>query len=233
MPENQEGNKDSAVRSTAESSRSGRIAQLTDSVRGIVEITFRPSGISGLVAAGTYVADAARRLGIRLRGQCRPQEGLHFCQFSISEADDYAISPPTAEERRFFADNTGLTRVGQRLGCQARFERPCTIEIVMPADEERREHETASQTGSATTQTKEYLKTFAALPLEQKIGELVKLEAITFADTLNYILNAPFAIGDKILTALATFGRELEQKEAEATRPREHVRNPAASEDMQ
>lgn len=233
MPENQEGNKDSAVRSTAESSRSRRIAQLTDPAKGIVEITFRPSGISGLVAAGTYVADAARRLGIRLRGKCRPQDGIHFCQFSISEADAYAISPPTAEERRFYADNTERSREGRRLGCQARFERPCTIEIVMPVDDERSERQTESRAGSGTSQTEEYLKTFAALPLEQKIGELVKLEAITFADTLNYILNAPFAIGDKILTTLATFGRELEQKEAEAVRPQEHTQNSAASEETQ
>lgn len=81
MPGNKEGNKDAAVRGAAEGARSGRIAQMNYPVADGVEITFVPSGISGLVAVGTYVEEAARRLGVKLRGKCFARKGVHFCQF--------------------------------------------------------------------------------------------------------------------------------------------------------
>ena len=196
-----------------------------------VEITFVPSGISGLVAVGTYVEEAARRLGVKLRGKCFARKGVHFCQFSV--LDDSVLSPPTSEERKFFVDKMQDSTGARRLGCQARFDRPCTVEVVMPAGDEKNESENEHRSDSAAKQNQEYIKFFSALPLEQKIAELVKLEAITFADTMDYVLNAPFNVGDKILTALANFGLDIERKESDAARPREHTEKPAASDEKE
>ena len=40
-----------------------------------VSITFEPSGISGLVAEGTYLIDAARRMGAPLGAGCTAGKG--------------------------------------------------------------------------------------------------------------------------------------------------------------
>ena len=39
-----------------------------------VSITFEPSGISGVVAEGTYLIDAARRMGAPLGAGCRREK---------------------------------------------------------------------------------------------------------------------------------------------------------------
>ena len=40
-----------------------------------VSITFEPSGINGLVAEGTYLIDAARRMGAPLGAGCTAGKG--------------------------------------------------------------------------------------------------------------------------------------------------------------
>jgi hypothetical protein len=60
------------------------------------------------------------------------------------------------------------------------------------------------------------------LPLEQKISELMKLEAIALGDTFSFILNSPFKVFEKIGDVMADFGMKLENKARDAQRPEEH-----------
>ena len=55
-----------------------------------VSITFEPSGISGLVAEGTYLIDAARRMGVSLGAGCTAGKGeCPACVVSVKAALTY------------------------------------------------------------------------------------------------------------------------------------------------
>ena len=62
-----------------------------------VSITFEPSGISGVVAQGTYVIDAARRMGAPLGTGCTAGKGdCPSCVVSITTGAELTL----ATERR-------------------------------------------------------------------------------------------------------------------------------------
>ena len=73
------------------------------------------------------------------------------------------------------------------------------------------------------TQGEQYRKEFTELPLEQKLAELVKLEAIAMGETFSFILNSPFKVFEKIGDVMADFGMKLETKAKKAQRPSEHT----------
>ena len=70
----------------------------------------------------------------------------------------------------------------------------------------------------------EYIKDFAKMPLEKKIANLVKLEAMALGDTLTYIGNAPYVVFDKVLDVMAGFGLKMHEEEKAAMRPEEHIK---------
>ena len=72
--------------------------------------------------------------------------------------------------------------------------------------------------------SEQYRKEFAELPLEQKISELMKLEAMALGDTFSFIMNSPYKIFEKIGDVMADFGLKLENKAREAQRPEEHTK---------
>ena len=58
-----------------------------------VTITFEPSGISGLVAEGTYLIDAARRMGASLGAGCTAGKGeCPACVVSIKSGADITLA---------------------------------------------------------------------------------------------------------------------------------------------
>ena len=44
----------------------------------------------------------------------------------------------------------------------------------------------------------------------------MKLEAIALGETISYVINSPFTIGDKVMDVMAEFGFKKEQKAKEA-----------------
>ncbi|MGH9946185.1 MAG: hypothetical protein ACRD6X_03205, partial [Pyrinomonadaceae bacterium] len=68
------------------------------------------------------------------------------------------------------------------------------------------------------SQDDSYRKEFAELPLEKKIANLVHLEAITFTETLAFVVNSPFTVIDKIGDVLAEFGLNKETAEKQQKR---------------
>jgi len=177
-----------------------------------VEIRFTREDIEGIVPIGTYLGDAMRRLGVPMEEACELAANTHHCVVTITKGADL-LSPVTSLENKFFEPDG--PKDGKRLACQARIERPGEIEVMT---EEKKEAEKAPE-----AESDEYRKQFTELPLEKKIADLVRLEAITLGETVSFIVNSPYKIFEKIGDVMAEFGMKLESQAKQAKRPAEHV----------
>jgi ferredoxin len=186
-----------------------------------VEIKFEREGLDGIIPVGTYVGDAMRRFGIQGVGPCDARGSLHECIVEIVRGDDL-LSPLTSIESEYF-EAEGL-KSSQRLACQAKIERPGEI-VVMTQEKKKEEEPKAEETTSD-----EYRKEFTELPLEKKIADLVRLEAITLGETFSFIFNSPMKVFAKVGDVMAEFGMKLETEAKRAQRPAEHA-NGAAPQD--
>ena len=161
-----------------------------------VSITFEPSGLSGVVAEGTYLIDAARRMGISLGSGCTIGKGeCPACLVSIKAGADL-ISSPSAAEQKFL----GVEQLDQslRLACQVKLEHHGDV-IVMA---------TASKPGGASRDTKSEVKRdFGSLPLTEKIATLMQLEAITMSEAFDSMLEKPLAYGARTMDAIMNRAR--------------------------
>lgn len=183
------------------------------------EIRFERENREGIVAVGSYLVDAMKRLGIRLEGECAPEQGFHFCSVEITKGAEN-LSPLTSTETELFS-YTGR-RNNERLACQTKIEKPGEI-VVMTQEKQEKKEETKK-----ADKSEQYKKEFVDMPLEKKIASLVQLEAITLGETFSFILNSPFKVLEKVSDVMAEFGMDLERKAKEAARPAEHKKARAA-----
>ncbi|MBX3265129.1 MAG: 2Fe-2S iron-sulfur cluster binding domain-containing protein [Acidobacteria bacterium] len=164
-----------------------------------VEVEFKTEGIRGNVPTGTYLIDAAKRLGVRFPIPCISVSGEHYCSVDV-ESGIGALSDPSDIEKEFYERGTAV--FGNRLACQARLEKSATIVVetrfVEVAGEPKPEPETEL--------FENYKERFSALPLDQKMSEISQLEAIALADTFGFVMNAPYAVGNKVTDILAGIG---------------------------
>jgi len=175
-----------------------------------VEVTFEREGRNGIVATGSYLIDAAGRLGIRFEDVCDQAEGIHFCSVTIRGGADN-LSALTQLETEHFSKNG--RKNNERLACQAKIEKPG--EVIIMTEEKKEEAKSENE------ESDQYVKDFTELPLEKKIAKLAKLEVIALGETISYVINSPFTVGEKVLDVLAEFGFRKEQQAKEATRPAE------------
>lgn len=181
------------------------------------EIRFEREGRDGIVAVGSYLIDAMKRLGIRLEGDCTLEQDIHFCSVEVKDGIEH-LSPLTASETEHFSQ--AGRRNNERLACQAKIEKPG--EIVIMTQEKKEE------TKKDDNKSEQYKKEFVEMPLEKKIASLVQLEAITLGETFSFIINSPFKILEKVGDVMAEFGMNLEKKAKEASRPAEHKKEGSA-----
>jgi len=178
-----------------------------------VDIKFEREGLEGVVAEGSYLIDAMKRLGVRLDGICEPQNDLHFCAVTVTHGAGL-LSAETSAEAEYFAkfgreDN-------ERLACQAKLERGGEVTIMTKEKKE--------EPAAAADREAEYRKEFTELPLEKKIANLLQLEAIALGETVSFVINSPFKIFEKAMDVMAEFGFKMEKEAKEATRPKEHAK---------
>ena len=161
-----------------------------------VSITFEPSGISGVVAEGTYLIDAARRMGVPLGAGCTAGKGeCPACAVSVKSGAALLSLPSLAEEKQLGAEQLDQNL---RLACQVKIENPGEV-VVMVA---------RPQTRSAPDNSEAELRTrFGALPLSKKIATLVQLEAITMSEAFDSAIEKPLAYGAKTFDAIANRAR--------------------------
>ncbi|CAN5304253.1 hypothetical protein BH20ACI1_BH20ACI1_01980 [soil metagenome] len=168
---------------------------------------------SGLVAVGSYLFDAARRLGIEVKDECGRQGECDSCALKITRGSELLSAPTTAENKQL-----GEKRLkdGERLSCQTKLEKAGEIAIMITQKNEENKPETEEE------KINEFRKEFEELPLEKKIASLVELEVIALSDTFSFVLNSPYLIAGKVMDLMAEFGLKLEKEEKQAKRPEEH-----------
>lgn len=188
-----------------------------------VEIKFERENLDGIVAVGTYLIDAMKRFGIRPEAPCVIPEKKHYCAVQITNGSDL-LSPPTADETEYFKEHG--QKENERLACQVIIEK--LGEVTVMTEEKKTEEESEEK-----SQTEDYRKTFEEMPLEKKIANLVRLEAITLGETFSFIANSPYLIFEKIGDVMAEFGFKLEKDAKAASRPKEHKDAGKAQDDSQ
>ncbi len=181
------------------------------------EIRFEREGVEGVVPVGTFLVDAIKRLGVVNFDPCDQAKGIHNCNVEVSTGIDL-LSDLTATETEHFASNG--RRTNERLACQTKIERPGEI-IIMTQE---------AKTAVPKEPVKDKFQAeFEALPLDQKISKLFKMEAVTIGETINYVMNSPMEVFSKIGDVMADFGRKVEEEAKKATRPAEPAKAETAS----
>ena len=183
-----------------------------------VEVKFEREGISGIVPVGSYLFDAARRMGVEVECERRGESDL--CAMQIKKGGELLSEVTNAEKEHLTSKRR---KNGERLACQAKFEQ--TGEVVIMTTEKKKEEKPAEE-----EKYDSYRKEFEELPLEKKVANLLQLEAITFSETVSFVLNSPSMIVGKIMDVMAEFGLKMEDDAKKATRPNEHDNDAKAAE---
>lgn len=158
-----------------------------------VQINFEPDNASGLVAAGTSIWEAAKRLGVGLRAECRGRAECDSCAVIIERGGELLSVVTSAEEKLL-----GPARLGQaeRLACQA---------ILL-------EHgEVTLRLAPVSEENSERANTLRGLPFKEKVGALIELEAITITEALNSLRGSYQAMIGRFLNLTPQTTKEAEQ----------------------
>ena len=152
-----------------------------------VTITFEPSGVSGMVATGTYLIDAAKRLGAPVGTGCMRGKGhCATCVVKVIAGNDL-LSPPGSIELTFLSPDQ--LDQSLRLVCHAKLVGDGEVTLRAVRQEAR-----ASTAAGPDVDLKQQ---FGNLPLEKKISTLLQLEAITASEAFNAAIDRPLAFGAK------------------------------------
>lgn len=174
------------------------------------EITFNPSGRNGLVAVGTYLLDAAQRLGVEM--ECEEDGENERCVIKVTQGANL-LSPLTKFESEYLSED--LRNQGNRLADQAKIEKEGEIVIMV-------KEKTDPEKSSEEQKAKELNEEFKELPLEKKVARLLEMEMLTLSETFSYVFNSPYKIVDKVMDVMAEFGLKMDQESKNAKRPAEH-----------
>jgi ferredoxin len=176
-----------------------------------VDIKFEPDGRLGVIAEGTYLWDAAKRLGVRLPAECEGRGECDTCAVVVEKGATLLSSLTEAERQQLSPERLAA---GERLACQVKVLYGGEL-VLRPVPVTERA-ETTQET------VKEMRKEFSELPLERKLATLFELEAVTMFQALGALADLPFKVAGKALDLMAGRGRTLSRREHEARRPAEH-----------
>ena len=178
-------------------------------------VRFEREEAEGLIAVGSYLGDAAKRLGVKFDPECTTAPAEHNCAVEVTEGADLLSEKTTAEKDIL---KEGSLAGNWRLACHAKIEKAGEVEV-MTKKKPKVDEETEKE------QAEDYRKRFEELPLEKKMAELVRLEGIALSETLNFVINSPYKVADKVMDFMAEFGFKLEKEKKEAAKPEEHRSN--------
>lgn len=173
------------------------------------ELKFEREEKEGVAVVGTYLIDASRRLGVTISSDCGRLGLCDSCAVTVKQGAEFLSAPTKAENEQLKEERL---QKGERLACQAKIEEVGEIVILTPEKKEE----------PVIDKAEEYRDRFTELPLEEKIAQLVKLEAIALGETFNFILNSPYKIVGLGMDILAQFGLKLEDEAKNAKKPEEH-----------
>jgi ferredoxin len=153
-----------------------------------VEIRFEPNGPSGLVAEGTSILDAARRLGFQIP-DCGECDGA--CAVTIITGATLLSALTDGERQQLSAERLAG---GERLACQCKVERSGELVLKLVAQTERPR--------TSQEKTRDLKKEFSELSLERKLATLVQLETIAATQAFDTIADASVSLGKKIFDSV-------------------------------
>jgi ferredoxin len=149
-----------------------------------VEITFEQDGGSGLVAAGSSLWDAARRLGVGLRADCRGRGECDACAVLIVKGAELLCPVKESEYKVLGAERVAA---GERLACQTTLVKPGEVTArVMPV-------------AKSAGKTEKSEKAFSSLPLKQQVGAFIETEAKVISKAVNMLRGKSNALVEKFL----------------------------------
>ena len=156
-----------------------------------VEIKFEPDGPSGLVAEGTSVMDAAKRLGLHIPAECEGRGECDTCAVKIITGATLLSDLTDGERKQLSAERLAG---GERLACQCKAERggELSLRLVEPTERARTTEE----------KTADLRKEFSELPFERKMATLIQLETIAMTQALDTITDQSVAFGKKIFDSV-------------------------------
>lgn len=149
-----------------------------------VEISFEQDGGHGLVATGTSLWEAAKRLGIQLRADCNGRGECDACAVLITSGA-HLLSPANERERKMLGDERLI--IAQRLACQATLDRSgavsaCAATILPEADKQN-----------------EPGKAFRELTTGKQVSALIELQAVAITEAVNTLRGKSNALIEKFL----------------------------------
>lgn len=184
-----------------------------------VDIRFETEEVEGAVAVGSYLIDAAKRVGVDVG--CDRLGLTDACAMMIKEGADLLTEPTKAEHEVLREERL---RGGERLACQTKLNAPGSMLV-----------KTTEPIVPEKTIEEQFEKKFAELPLQEKIAQLLRLESMTFGETFSFVLNSPQKIVGKVMDVMAQFGLSMDKEAKEAVTPDEHTEkngdNPEKAED--
>lgn len=177
-----------------------------------VNVEFTPEGQHGVVAEGTYLWDAAKRLGVRLPAECEGRGECDTCAVVVREGATLLSSLTNAERERLSPERLAA---GERLACQAKIVSAGTL-VLYPVPQPVREPATAES-------KRELSKEFKDLPLQQQLTTLVELEIIAVSQTFHAISDLSMGILERGLDVVVSLGRARARRQRVSHRPPEHT----------
>ncbi|HEX9926991.1 MAG TPA: 2Fe-2S iron-sulfur cluster-binding protein [Pyrinomonadaceae bacterium] len=169
---------------------------------------------SGVVPEGTYLWDAAKRLGVHLKAECDGRGACDTCAVTILKGREM-LSTATSAEMQHLTDERRAN--GERLACQTRIERNGELTVMVKKQEVEEEEESKQ-----SSEPRDFRKDFQELPFEKKFATLVQLEAVALSETLNYVSNLPSFVAGKIMDVIGAFGKQMDEQKRAEKRPDEH-----------
>lgn len=167
-------------------------------------VRFSRQGIEGAAPVGTNLADVMRRFGVRLLPPCDIGAGVHFCAVRIESGAEY-LSPASELELEHL---TELKRnLEFRIACDTKIVEAGEITVMT---EEKKEG--SKETAGEAKKTSKLVDEFEALPLEKKIADLVRMEAVALGETISFVINSPYLVLEKVVDVLAEFGMKLDRE---------------------
>jgi ferredoxin len=158
-----------------------------------VSITFEPSGLTGVVAEGTYLIDAARRMGVSLGEGCTiGKSECPACLLAVKSGAALLSAPSAAELKHLDVEDLAQSH---RLACQVKLQFPGEVVVMATARK-------PGSSGVPRDTASELRREFGALPLRQKLATLMQLEAITMSEALDSAIEKPLAFGARTMDAV-------------------------------
>jgi ferredoxin len=175
------------------------------------ELKFERENREGVAVVGSYLIDAARRLGVEIFDDCGRLGLCDSCAVTVKSGGEFLTELTKAEIEQLSEERR---KKGERLSCQAKIAKAGEISIMThekkdPRTDEERKHQ-------------EFRREFDALPLQGKIAQLVELEAVALQETFSFVLNSPYKIGETVVDLMSQFGLKFDREAKNSKRPVEH-----------